>query len=210
MDRVLMKRLELFPTSFFEFKNPNINNVELVQHFQKYSDRMKHGNIISSLHLLHNKPEFLELFDWINSCLEEIRIEEKYDCENFKITNSWFNIALAESNMAIHYHRHSMSFFSGVYYLTEGAPTFFEDPVLHRTQAQIEVLRSEYAPTEKIFPEPGKLVIFPSWMFHYAAPHVDNFDRYIISFNSLPSGAINYNLATDSVLDISINSREKI
>jgi uncharacterized protein (TIGR02466 family) len=205
-----MQRLELFPTSFFTFKNSNIDNAELIKKLQKYSDRMKRGNILSSLHLLHDKAEFSELFNWINSCLEEVRIVEKYDCEKFEITNSWFNIALANSNMAINYHRHSMSFFSGVYYLTEGAPTFFEDPVLHRTQAQIEVLRFEYSPTEKIFPEPGKLIIFPSWMFHYAAPHVDNFDRYIISFNSLPSGSINYNIATDSVSDISINSREKI
>lgn len=205
-----MQRLELFPTSFFVFKNPEIDNNDLIKKLQKYTDRVKSGNIISSLHSLHDKQEFVDLFQWFNSCLEQVRLEEKYDCDKFEITNSWFNIAPANSSMAINYHRHSMSFFSAVYYLTEGAPTFFEDPVMHRTQAQIEVLRFEYSPLEKIFPEPGKLVIFPSWMYHYAAPHVNEFDRYIISFNSLPTGSVNYHIASDSSANITINSREKL
>lgn len=204
-----MERIDLFPTSFFSFKNDKINNSDIIDNLQKYSDRIKGGRTISSLHSLHDKPEFKELFQWFDDCLEEVRLSEKYDCEKFEITNSWFNVALARSNMAIQYHRHSMSFFSAVYYLTAGAPTYFEDPVFHRTQAQLEVLRFEYHPTEKIFPEPGKLVIFPSWMFHYGAPHVENFDRYIISFNTLPTGAINHNIATDSKSNISVNSREK-
>ncbi len=193
-----MERIDLFPTSFFSFKNTAIDNVKVINDLQRYSDKLKTGNIISSLHSLHDKPEFTELFDWFNSCLEQVRIVEKYDCDRFEITNSWFNVALARSTMAINFHRHSMSFFSAVYYLTEGAPTFFEDPVIHRTQAQIEVLRFEYSPVEKIYPEPGKLIIFPSWMYHYSAPHLENFDRYIISFNSLPSGRVNYQIASDS------------
>lgn len=205
-----MERINLFPTPIFSFKNSDINNLELIEKLQRYTDKVKTGNIISSLHSLHDKSEFEYLFQWFKSCLEQVRIEEKYDCDKFEITNSWFNIALAKSNMAINYHRHSMSFFSAVYYLTEGAPTFFEDPVIHRTQAQIEILRFDYSPFEKIFPEPGKLVIFPSWMYHYAAPHTNNFDRYIISFNCLPAGSINYHIASDSAADITINSREKL
>lgn len=203
-----MERIDLFPTSFFSFKNEKIDNTDLIQKLQKYSDRVRTGRTISSLHSLHDKPEFEELFKWFNDCLEKVRQVEKYDCEKFEITNSWFNIALARSNMAIQYHRHSMSFFSAVYYVTAGAPTYFEDPVFHRTQAQIEVLRFDYRPDEKIFPEPGKLIIFPSWMYHYGAPHVEDFDRYIISFNSLPTGFINHNIATDSKSHITINSKE--
>ncbi len=193
-----MKRINLFPTTFFSFKNTDFNNNELIENLQKYSDKLKTGNIISSLHSLHDKPEFKDLFKWFESCLDQVRIEEKYDCDRFKITNSWFNIALAKSAMAINYHRHSMSFFSAVYYLTEGSSTVFEDPVIHRTQAQLEVLRFDYSPTEKILPEPGKLIIFPSWMYHYSTPHIENFDRYIISFNSLPAGRINHQIASDS------------
>jgi hypothetical protein len=47
-------------------------------------------------------------------------------------------------------------------------------------------------------------------MYHCSIPHVDNHDRYIISFNTLPNGAVNYNIASDSVVDITINLREKL
>jgi len=199
----------LFPIEFFSFKNQEIDNQDILSKLKKYTDRMKHGDISSSLHTLHNKTEFHELFLWINNCIEEIRINQHYDCDRFEISNSWFNITPADSYSGIHYHRHSMSFFSGIYYLTKGAPTVFEDPVMQRAQAQLEVLRLNYSPLEQIFPEPGKLVIFPSWVYHYALPHVENFDRYVISFNVLPTGAINYNIATDSVAYIEIKNREK-
>jgi uncharacterized protein (TIGR02466 family) len=205
-----MQKLDLFPTTFFIFDNTELDNKKLIADLSKYTDRMKSGNILSSLHTLHDKQEFTNLFSWFDQCLEEIRVDQHYDCEQFKITNSWFNIAKSQSSMHIHHHRHSMSFFSGVYYLTEGAPTEFEDPVLHRTQAQLEVLRFHYSPYERIIPQPGRLVIFPSWMYHCSIPHVDNHDRYIISFNTLPNGAVNYNIASDSVVDITINLREKL
>jgi uncharacterized protein (TIGR02466 family) len=201
-----MNRLELFPTTFYEFKNTDIDNDQLITKLKKYSDKVKLGHVISSLHVLHNKPEFTELFSWIGSCLESVRVEEKYDCDRFDITNSWFNVSKAESAMAMNYHRHSMSFYSGVYYTTHGAPTVFEDPVIHRTQAQIEVLKHDYRPTHEIFPEPGKLIIFPSWIYHYSWPHTENFDRTIISFNSLPAGEINFNLANDSKVHLEVKS----
>jgi uncharacterized protein (TIGR02466 family) len=201
-----MDIVELFPTQFYVFENPDIDNQQLLSKLEKYGDRVKNGHVISSLHVLHNKSEFADLFSWISSCLESMRVKEKYDCDRFEITNSWFNVSRAESNMAMNYHRHSMSFFSGVYYVTHGAPTVFEDPVIHRTQAQIEVLKHDYRPIKEFFPTPGKLIIFPSWVYHYSLPHVENFDRVIVSFNSLPAGEINFNLANDSKVHIEIKS----
>lgn len=91
-----------------------------------------------------------------------------------------------------------MSFYSGVYYLTEGAATIFEDPVIHRTQAQLEVLRKKHDPLEYIIPVPGKLVLFPSWVYHMSQMHIGKQSRYIISFNTLPAGRINHSTAADS------------
>ena len=101
-----------------------------------------------------------------------------------------------------------MSFYSGVYYLTEGASTVFEDPVIHRTQAQIEVLRKDYNPSEYIIPEPGKLVLFPSWVYHLSQIHLGKNSRYIISFNTMPAGKINYNSAADSKANIEIRNND--
>ena len=97
-----------------------------------------------------------------------------------------------------------MSFLSGIYYFTGGASLGFEDPMTPRVMNQLEVLRFDYAPFEFIDPLPGKLVLFPSWLYHWTKPHVDNFDRWNISFNVLPTGKINHTMATDSTAHIKL------
>lgn len=203
-----MEILKLFPTELFVFENTNIDNAALIKCTQRIDDnvQVKKTTTLSMLYDLRKVDEFKELFEWFNSCLEEVRTTMKYDCDRFEITNSWFNVALGNYDMYQNYHRHSMSFFSAVYYMTEGSATVFEDPVIHRTQAQLEVLRHDYNPFYESIPKPGKLVIFPSWMYHRSLPHLDTTDRYIISFNSLPAGRINHNLATDSKAHIEIKN----
>ena len=204
-----MKIIPTFPTDLFEFYNTEIDNKKLIPELEKYADTVKSSETISSMRNLHDKEELHPLFSWINKCIEEVRINQKYDCEGFAITSSWFNRALPKDGMRLHYHRHSMSFLSGVYYVTDGSPTVFEDPVKHRTEAQLEVLRHEYAPHQFVEADPGKLILFPSWLYHSSTPHFGNEDRYVISFNVMPTGAINYNLATDSVANIEVHNKEK-
>lgn len=204
-----METLSLFPVNLFVFYNKTFDNSKVIESLEKYADYVKQSSTLSFIRNLHDKSETAELFNWFSECLETVRTDQKYDCDKFEITSSWFNRALPQAGMSQNYHRHSMSFFSGVYYLTNGSPTMFEDPIMHRTQAQLEVLRFDYQPVESIQPEPGKLVIFPSWLFHSSIPHIANFDRYIISFNAMPTGYVNYNLATDSVAHITIETKEK-
>jgi uncharacterized protein (TIGR02466 family) len=204
-----MEVLNLFPTEVFVFKNLTIDNSNLIINLEKFADQVKQSSNISYIRNIHDKQETKELFDWCKNCLEEIRLKNRYDCDQFEITSSWFNRALPNSGMCQNYHRHSLSFFSAVYYLTDGSPTVFEDPVIHRTQAQLEVLRKDFNPYEYIQPEPGKLVVFPSWLYHTSLPHVTGKDRYIISFNTLPTGYVNYNVATDSVAHITLETKEK-
>ncbi len=204
-----MEVLKVFPTELYVFRN-NFDNASLVQTLDTLDNiEIKKTTTISLLVNLQEHPAFKELFKWFEDCLEEIRVKEKYDCDAIKITNSWVNVALPGYNMHQNYHRHSMSFYSAVYYLTEGSPTDFEDPVHDRNHAQIEVLRHDYEPWEMVKAEPGKLVIFPSWMYHRSYVHTGPEKRYIISFNSLPCGKVNYNLATDSRVNLSIARDQK-
>lgn len=198
-----MQILETFPTEFFIFENAIIDNQSLIDKIKEIKKTVdENAGHISLLINLKNYSEFNNLISWFEQCLNDIRQHMKYDCDEFKITNSWANCYLAKSGTSINMHRHSMSFLSGIYYLTDGSPTVFEDPVIHRSQAQLEVLRFDYSPHIPIEAQPGKLCIFPSWMFHSSIPHYGSEDRYIISFNSLPSGHINYTMATDSRADI--------
>lgn len=201
-----MEVLNVFPTELFIFKNSNIDNQSLIEKLEKLDNvQVKRSTTLSMLVDLRHHNDFKELFDWFNECLEEVRISQEYDCDKFEISNSWFNVALAGYEMYQNCHRHSMSFFSAVYYLTDGSPTMFEDPVIHRSQAEIEVLRRNFDPCISLNAEPGKLVIFPSWLYHSSKIHFGNKNRYVISFNSLPTGKINYNLATDSKAFIRID-----
>ncbi len=205
MGRILMEVLELFPTEVFVFENTAVNNTQLVDYLQTLDNvEIKKSTTLSILVDLRKHDQFKDLFLWFDQCLDEVKTHMKYDCDELTITNSWFNVALTGYSMHQNVHRHSMSLLSAVYYLTEGSPTVFEDPVIHRTQAQLEVLRHGYNPFYSSDAKPGKLVIFPSWMYHSSMPHIGSNNRYIISFNCLPSGKINYNLATDSKAHIRI------
>lgn len=195
---MVMKVESTFPTDIFLFENSFIPNSELVEAVKLSKHAVKHSGVISLLQDFRNDSKFLELFKWFNECLETVRIHMEYDCERFAITNSWCNISLANQGMGLNFHKHSLSFLSGVYYLSDGASTVFEDPVLHRTQAQIEVLRKNHRPIHIVPAKEGKLCIFPSWMYHGTLAHWDNNDRYVISFNAMPDGKINYETATDS------------
>lgn len=201
---MVMKVESTFPTDLFLFENHFINNDHLIEAIKMSNYDVKHSGVISILKDFRNDSKFLELFKWFDECLEKIRNHMEYDCERFTMTNSWCNLSLANKGMSLNFHKHSLSFLSGVYYLSDGAPTIFEDPVLQRTQAQIEVLRKNYRPIHIVPAEQGKLCIFPSWMYHGTLAHWDSNDRYIISFNAMPEGKINYETANDSRSNIKI------
>jgi len=198
-----MEVKNLFPVEFFIFKNNTIDNNELISELEQLNNvEIKKTTTISLLVDLRHNEKFKELFFWFEDCLEQIKQSMNYDCEKLTITNSWVNVALPAYNMHQNYHKHSMSFYSAVYYLTEGSATEFEDPVSERSRAQLEVLRNNYQPWETIIPEPGKLVVFPSYVYHRSHVHVGEKSRYVISFNTLPSGKINHMLATDSRAEV--------
>jgi uncharacterized protein (TIGR02466 family) len=199
-----MEVKELFPVPFFVFRNSEIDNEKLIAQLEVTEAPIHETTTLSMLVNLHNKPEFDYLFSWFRQCVAEVKDYMQFDCDELKISSSWFNVAMPDSGHFINYHRHSMSMLSAVYYATDGAGTSFEDPVIHRSQAQLEVLSKTHKGMETIEAEAGKLVIFPSWMFHQGVPHIQNTRRYIISFNVLPHGKINYNLAHDSRAHIEV------
>lgn len=200
-----METLKLFPLEFFIFKNKKFDNKKFVEDLQTLDNiEIKKTTQISLLVNLKNKEKFKDLFIWFEECLDEVKKNKQYDCDKIKITNSWVNVSLAGYDMYLDSHKHSMSFYSGIYYLTEGSATTFYNPFEEAIDTQLQVLQYNYYPEKKIVPEPGKLIIFPSYVYHKSDLHIANTSRYIISFNTMPVGKINYNLATDSKINIEI------
>ena len=79
-----MKVIPTFPTDLFEFHNTEIDNKQLIPELEKYAETVKSGETISSMRNLHDKEELQPLFSWINKCIEEVRIYQKYDMNSLK------------------------------------------------------------------------------------------------------------------------------
>ena len=200
------KIYQMFPVEIAEYQH-QVDSSYAIELLEK--ERYKEHEAFSSMGNLHENTAYDPIFDLIGKSLEDYRIRFKYDCDNIEVSSSWGNHSLPQSGQNHQFHRHSMSMISGVMYFTNGADIGFEDPMTPRVMNQLEVLRFDYQPFEFIHPAPGKLILFPSWLYHWTKPHMDDFDRWNISFNAFPTGKINYNMATDSTINITLNKNKK-
>ena len=107
-----------------------------------------------------------------------------------ELINAWINI---NPNSVIGApHAHQVATFSAVYYVqaSEGSGNLdFMTPITaHRYTIPDGVVaeRNHYnSDMWSIKPVEGKLIIFPSWLYHFVRPNTDNKDRITIAFNSL-------------------------
>lgn len=138
---------------------------------------------------LHRSLKYFKLTNFIQSVLNEIRVNGNYDTEKFSITEMWAN--RSDQNIVHPNHFHPNSYFSGVFYFTDGSPINFVDPVMSRINSLIFVNNKNNNPytSRKIFP--GLLLIFPSWLHHSTSPNT-NVSRWSLSFNCFPMGKTNY------------------
>jgi hypothetical protein len=141
---------------------------------------------------IHKEEPMLPLIGFFHDCLEYMRCDLALQVEELKISLSWANWAPGKSGAGHPLHRHPYSYLSGVYYFTEGSRTVFQDPVDIRNLDTLEIIRDHFdGPYEKFEAEPGKLLIFPGWLRHFSEPQAREDDRFTMSFNALPHGAVN-------------------
>ena len=104
----------------------------------------------------------------------------------FMVTEMWPNVSGSGAFHASHIHPNAT--FSGVYYVAtppkSGAITF-TDPITARSMAKLPVSASNALNTEQVSytPEPGLLILFPSWLSHAVGQNQSAEDRVSISFN---------------------------
>ena len=139
-----------------------------------------------------------KMFDWFESCLEQVR--DKYYSKDleFVITTCWANKA---NRLQKHLrHSHPNSVVGGVFYLTthESSKTIFQmaNPWYEnrhtvtgiqwnsRDKVEHAYLKGESSPVR------GKLLLFPSVLTHEVGPLLDkdNQTRYTVSFNAFLQG----------------------
>ena len=193
----MMKKHGLFPTDIYEFRLGDedmwisdkaldyIKTLEMSMYNYPAGVRTSRGDI-------HKEEPMLPLIGFFHDCLEYMRCDLALQVEELKISLSWANWAPGKSGAGHPLHRHPYSYLSGVYYFTEGSRTVFQDPVDIRNLDTLEIIRDHFdGPYEKFEAEPGKLLIFPGWLRHFSEPQAREDDRFTMSFNALPHGAVN-------------------
>ena len=110
------------------------------------------------------------------------------------IGNMWANIN--RSGDANEYHSHPGSYWSGTYYVDDGG--IDADPALGGElefldpRGPVPLMNAPHlriagnlsaGSTERIRPKAGKLVMFPSWVFHQVRPYHGTAERISIAFN---------------------------
>ena len=200
-----MKTLNLYPVQVYEFHFPGnaSHYAEVIESDSTLTQRHDSG-VFTTYFDAHKTGAYAEVAHFIRGCLDQIQEDNNFACSGFEITSMWGNYF--SDGVAMSPHRHANSYWSGVLYLSDGAPTVFFDPIQQRAAGQFELFRlpkfndgiSQNAEhIETISAEAGKLIIFPSWLMHETG--VSQGDRYSISFNSLPMGVINGGIANIEV-----------
>lgn len=146
---------------------------------------------------LHEHPAFADIFAWIQECLDEVASDMGMTC-NLKINSAWAH--LNHKGDHFYQHTHANTFLSSNYYAS-GHPEdktiwLLPNPYFHTTNIYpcgtdtLPGQEYKYFLTHEEPTEPGKYIVFPSTIVHYAQPNTSNMDRVTIACDAFPCGLI--------------------
>jgi len=140
-----------------------------------------------------DQPVFHAVREEVLGLVKKLSEAYCHEVENVRICNSWGNVV--GYDQSIRYHRHDNSYISGSFYLTDGSKfnllnNFHNDMfgIVPRVRPDANSYRSLEA--LDIDPVPGRIVLFPSGMYHCVVPSVSEKKRYSIAFNTVPVGHV--------------------
>ena len=191
-----MIREEFFPTSVFG-KDIKLDNDKLAQDIINWSNQdqgLQKTNYKSwhSTTDMASKPEYQNLVNELMTMCKDVFKEEWLELKPV-LGNMWANINPKEGMNQSHIHPNSL--FSGVYYVKsnpQAGRLVLYDP---RPGAQIVMpVRKEGQPPKHLWkdvnidPIPGRIIIFPAWLWHSVEPNQSNDLRISVSFNFIQHG----------------------
>jgi uncharacterized protein (TIGR02466 family) len=182
-----------FPIKFYSFQNLEIVDtcIDLLSEEDKILSYFPNPINQTVGACMQREERWNFLTEWVEGCLEEIKYEQQLQLDGkLKVSAMWGNMVPRESGGKHTLHRHSNSYVSGIYYLTEGAPTVFIDPVYARSMSSLEIPALNNQDSLSIVPRVGTMVVFPSYVQHFTEPHYGDGNRLSIAWNSFASGSI--------------------
>jgi uncharacterized protein (TIGR02466 family) len=142
-----------------------------------------------------------ELFNWLQQCLDEV-VADQVPGMKIEICDSWMTRSkFGQAEHTPHTHKNSM--LSGVMYFTthEKTKTVFyrknfittmiEKFYFHGVDTSASPKFFQFKETYESASEAGKLIIFPSDIYHSISTHTDmKKTRHTLAFNSFSTGAV--------------------
>ena len=154
----------------------NLINVEGID-FKTVSDN---PHWVTKFTLLNDYPEMKKLFTDISLQI----LKEVAGVEKIKITTSWLTAIEPNANPTLH--RHSNSWFSGVYYFQDSYSGLeFKNPI----ERDIDLKNGKLTSNWKLNPKKNMLVFFPSYLYHKIEKNTSDEVRHSLAFNIMPDGA---------------------
>lgn len=183
--------VNLFPLRCFSFKasdsllNDTLEKAKKLE-YRKYNPD---GGVGTS-NDIQLMPEFAELHLWFQECIDILHADNGWQADRIVVNKSWINRSDAKKGENHAPHRHPMSYLSGIFYLTEGTPTVFLDPLAQRNLAQFDLNGENEETYQYIHPGAGGCFIFPSYLLHASIENLEKTDRFTVAFNTFPTGNI--------------------
>ena len=170
-----MKHSQIFPTSFFQWKD-----VLTPQEFESVRNVVQFDKADVDIPVL---KRFI-----LDTAMPEVaRILTANPSYIIELTEMWGNVL--QTGEDHEYHSHPNSLFSGVFYLTEGNPTMFCDPRPATNVLRLNTTLNHFScSTMGTQAVPNELVIFDSWLWHYVRVNKTPDIRKTISFNIIFRG----------------------
>tara|TARA_B100000287_G_scaffold53186_2_gene46881 strand:+ start:4612 stop:5292 length:681 start_codon:yes stop_codon:yes gene_type:complete len=187
----------VFPVRCYSFKAPEeLNNQALEvtrkQEYRNFNLDWDGRGGVGTTDDIQTDPEFRPLMQWFQQCIDTLHFDNGWCCDRIMVNKAWCNRADPCSGHHHDAHRHPMSWLSGIYYMTPGAPTIFLDPIDRREWASLHLDGGPGAECRWHYHGgPGGLIIFPSWLIHASLANNDDVQRFTIAFNTFPQGDIN-------------------
>jgi uncharacterized protein (TIGR02466 family) len=190
-------REDWFPTSiwYFQVEDHERLNAELVRLIEDERRRDNKGVTDRSSVLgwhsaidLHQRLEFAGFVDSVRQRALEVAQFQRWDFNqgDLVILNMWANINGKFASNAQHNHPNSL--LSGAYYVQANEASgaiVFRDP--REGALLLAPPLTEFTPwtfqTVRYAPTPGRMLLFPSWLYHAVEPNRSDEERIALSFN---------------------------
>ena len=191
-----MIKEQFFPTTIYA-KDIQLDNETLSNDIVNWSQQdpgVKKTNMNGwhSKPEMHLKSEYQQLVQELYKMQEEIYQEEWLDRKP-KLGNMWANINYPGGYNRPHVHPNCL--FSGVYYVksNKNSGVFIANDPRPGIQTMMPT-RKPGRPPKHLWrevhfePIPGRIIMFPAWLWHCVEPNQSNDIRISISFNFIQDG----------------------